>query len=382
MRLLWVLAILPLVAGCLPSSGPGSGAIRSSGSGSAAAFDVIALDQAIAESLSVAPAGSLSATFGMGGGAAQLAIGVGDLVVVTVFEAASGGLFSGDAGTVGGSKNVSLPSQPVARDGTIGVPYAGRVRAVGLLAADVQKNIEAALREKAIEPQVIVTVTQSAASSVTVAGEVGRPGRVPLMLRGDRVLDVLATAGGSRAADYDTFVSITRGDRSATVSLARVVHDSSQNIYLRPDDLLYVSIDPQIYTVFGATLANATIPFQTERLTLAAAVGRAGGLNDLRADASGVYVFRYEAPGTYFQISGGRTPPALTPAGVPVVYKLSLKDPRGFFVAQRFLMRDNDVLYVTNAAAVDVQKIFGIVNGSVGTAASSTSLTDTLLNGE
>ena len=33
---------------------------------------------------------------------------------------------------------------------------------------------------------------------------------------------------------------------------------------------------------------------------------------------------------------------------------------RAFFAAQRFLMRDNDVLYVSNAASVDLQKLFSV----------------------
>ena len=173
------------------------------------------------------------------------------------------------------------------------------MRAAGLTPAEVQRAIEVALKDKAIEPQVIVTVTSSPSTFVTVAGDVGKPGRLPLNLGGDRLLDAIATAGGSKAADYNTFVRLTRGGSSATVSLARVVRDPGQNIYLRPNDLVYVYTDPQVYTAFGATLRNATVPFTTDRLTLAEAVGQAGGLNDIRADPHGVFVFRYEDPEVY-----------------------------------------------------------------------------------
>jgi polysaccharide export outer membrane protein len=253
------------------------------------------------------------------------------------------------------------------------VPYAGQVRAAGLTPAEVQRAVEAALRDKAIEPQVMVTVTGSPSTFVTVAGDVAGPKRLPLTLKGDHLIDVIATAGGTRAPDYDTFVRLTRGSSSATVSLARIVRDPGENIYLRPDDLLYVYTDPQIYTAFGATLRNASFPFETDRLTLAEAVGRAGGLNDNRADPRGVFVFRYEDPELYDLIGGGRTAPDSAAAGVPVVYKLDLKEPEGYFAAQRFLMRDNDVLYVSNAAATDIQKALGVVTGGLGTAASAAS---------
>jgi polysaccharide export outer membrane protein len=315
----------------------------------------------------------------------MLTLGVGDVVVVTIFEAASGGLFSGDTGTLGGAtKSVSLPPQPVSRSGTLSVPYVGQVRAAGLTPEQVQRAIEAALKDKAIEPQVIVTVTASPSTFVTLAGDVGQPGRLPLSLGGDRMLDAIATAGGSRAADYNTFVRLTRGRSSATVSLARIVRDNDQNIYLRPNDLLYVYTDPQTFTAFGATLRNASVPFTTDRLTLAQAVGEAGGLNDLRADPRGVFVFRYEDPEFYRLVQSMRPEtigsPAITAAGVPVVYKLDMKDPRGFFAAQRFLMRDNDVLYVSNAAATDVQKLLSVFSGGISAANQVGNLQDNIRN--
>jgi polysaccharide export outer membrane protein len=371
MRFLALLVLLPLVAGCLPSAGPGRSAIVSEARNAAPNFTVIELDQTTAELLASHSAESLVATFGLGSSAPSLTLGVGDQVVVTIFEAAAGGLFSGDPGSIAGTKSVNLPPQPVTRDGTLSVPYVGRVRAVGLTPDQVARAIEAALRDKAIEPQVIVTVASSASTFVTVAGDVGRPSRVPLTLKGDRVLDIIATVGGSRAPDYDSFVRLTRDGRSATVSLARIVRDPGQNIYIRPDDLIYVYIDPQMFTAFGATLRNASFPFQTDRLPLAEAVGRAGGLLDLRADPRGVFVFRYEDPQMFRLVTGqsaaGPAPSSEVP-GIPVVYELDMKDPVGLFAAQRFLMRDNDILYVSNAASADLQKAIGIVSGSINSA--------------
>lgn len=383
MRRLLLLVLLPLLASCLPSAGPRTSTIISGAQVSAPPFALIALDQNIADVLATNASENLAGTFGMGSGAPVLTLGVGDIVVVTIFEAASGGLFSGDTGTLGGAtKSVNLPPQPVSRSGTLSVPYVGQVQAAGLTPEQVQRAIEAALKDKAIEPQVIVTVTQSPSTFVTVAGDVGQPGRQPLRLSGDRILDVVAQAGGSRAPDYNTFVRLTRGGSTATVSLARIVRDNGQNIYVRPNDLIYVFTDEQTFTAFGATLRNASVPFNTDRLTLAEAVGQAGGLNDLRADPRGVFVFRYEDP-TMYQLVQGLRPqtlgsPSVTSAGVPVVYKLDIKDPRGFFAAQRFLMRDNDVLYVSNASATDVQKLLSVFSGGISAANQANTLSENI----
>jgi polysaccharide export outer membrane protein len=369
MRPILLVAILPLLAACLPASGPSTSAIISAGDEAIPQFDVVDLDASIADVLAARQYESFAATFGEGGGAPDLRIGVGDRVVVTIFEAASGGLFSGEPGATGtASKSVSLPPQPVARNGMISVPYVGQVRAAGATPAQVQGAIEAALRDKAIEPQVLVTVQEGASTFVTVAGDVGAPGRIPLNLDGDRILDVVATAGGAKESAYDTFVRLTRGSQTVTVSLERIVENPGQNIYLRPDDQLYLITDPQIFTAFGASRRNETFPFQTDRLTLAEALGRAGGLLDSRANPRGVFVFRYERPELYAMIRGNEPPPATAPAGVPVVYRVDLREPAGFFVTQRFLMRDNDVLYISNAPFTDVEKIMGAIGAGVGLA--------------
>lgn len=383
MRILLLLLLLPLLAGCLPSAGPGTGLIVQGGQLSKPPFAVVALNQPVADFLAAQGPASFAGTFGMGGGAATITLGVGDTVAVSIFEAASGGLFTGEAGTLGGgTKSVRLPEQPVSRNGTLSIPYVGQVRAAGLTPVEVQRAIEAALKDKAIEPQVIVTVTASPSTFVTVAGDVTQAGRVPLNLGGDRVLDLIATTGGTKAADYNTFVRLTRGNSSATVSLARIVRDNDQNIFLRPNDLLYIYADPQVYTAFGATLRNATVPFNTDRLTLAEAVGAAGGLNDQRADPRGVFVFRYENA-EYFDAIRQASPetvgdPDTTSAGIPVVYKLDFKDPRGFFAAQRFLMRDNDVLYVSNAPSTDLQKLLAVFTGGIGSVGAAAALSNTL----
>ena len=383
MRFLLPVALLPLIAGCtaLPSEGPSTSKIMARAGEAAPRYDVIRLDSTIADRISAEKDLKLGSTFGMAGGAADLRIGVGDVISVTIYEAASGGLFSGELGSA--AKSVSIPPQPVARGGTISVPYVGQVGVLGRTPAEVQASVEAALMNKAIEPQVIVTVSESSANSVTVAGDVGAPGRVPLGLGGDRLLDVLARAGGARNPAYDSYVRVTRGDTTVTASLSRIVEQPGQDIFLRPGDQVFVFTDPRVYTLLGATGRNGAVPFETDRLTLAEAVGRGGGLSDARADARGVFVFRYEEPRLYSKIRDGAAPKVSHSAGVPVVYQLDLKDPEGYFAAQRFLMRDNDVVYVSNASAVELQKFLGLIGTGVGigrTGATFAGQTETLLD--
>src|SRR5581483_680210 len=220
-----------------------------------------------------------------------------------------------------GSRSVTIPEQVVGQDGGISVPFAGRIVAAGRLPVDVQRTIEQRLAEKAIEPQVIVTVTRSVANSVTVAGEVVHGARVPLSVRGDKLLDVIAQTGGASSPVYETFVRLSRDGTTATIPLETLVSHPSENIYAQPGDVLTLVRMPQSFTAFGATGTNAQFPFTADRTTLVEALAKAGGLQDLRSDPAGVFLFRYEPP----RIVAALGQPQLRngPDGTsPVVYRL------------------------------------------------------------
>ncbi len=101
------------------------------------------------------------------------------------------------------------------------VPYAGRIQVAGRTQQDVEAVIVERLRGKAIEPQALVNVSRNISNPATVTGEVTQGARVPLTLRGDRVMDVIAAAGGFRSPVHETFVSLTRGDRTARAEFRR-----------------------------------------------------------------------------------------------------------------------------------------------------------------
>src|SRR6202035_1923432 len=134
-------------------------------------------------------------------------------------------------------------------------------------------------------------------NSATVTGEVIAGARVPLSLKGDRLLDLIAAAGGARAPVYETFVRLSRDGITATIPMEALVSDPAENIYAYPGDVLTLVRLPQSFTVFGATGVNTQVNFTAERMTLVEALAKAGGLQDLRSDPGGVFLFRYEPPG-------------------------------------------------------------------------------------
>jgi polysaccharide biosynthesis/export protein len=370
-----------LVAGCdgLPGSGPSASDITKASRPSPAGetrFALVDVDARITGLMEGWSATSLQGTFGQQRPVATRAIGVGDFVQVVIWEAAAGGLFSAPvtdrAGP--GSRTASIPEQAVGPDGAITVPYAGRVRVVGRTPDEVEGEIVRALTGKAIEPQALVTVTKNVANTVTVVGEVTSGARVPLTARGDRLLDVIATAGGTRAPAYETFITLVRDGRSVRIPMQAILTDPSENVFMRPGDVVSVAREPQTFTAAGATGANAVVPFDAIGISLDQAIGRAGGLNDNRADPAGVFVIRYERPQDYDQLGLTRPQSGTTPQ-IPVIYRVNLRDPNGFFMARRFPVRNKDIVFVSNASLMDLQKVMTILLPFLGVGATAVAVT-------
>jgi polysaccharide export outer membrane protein len=108
-------------------------------------------------------------------GPSEIRFGIGDVVSVTIFESAAGGLFIPIEAGVRPGNFVTLPNQQVDTNGNITVPYAGPIQAKGRTVVEVQKAITNALKDRAIEPQAVVALVDQRATSVSVLGEVTRP---------------------------------------------------------------------------------------------------------------------------------------------------------------------------------------------------------------
>lgn len=297
-------------------------------------------------------------------------IGKGDVLDIGIWEAPPAALFGAAGGdprltsSVSTARGTSLPEQMVDTDGNITVPFIGSIRAAGRTPQQVSRDIVARLRGMAHEPQAIVRVVRNATTNVTIVGDVANSTRVALTSRGERVLDVLASAGGVKQPVGKTLIQITRGDKVASLPMEAIIKDPRQNIRLQPDDVVTALFQPYSFIALGATGANAEIPFEATGITLAQALGRAGGLQDQRANVRGAFLFRLEDPEALdpaLAADARRTPDGK----IPVIYRIDMKNPAIFFLAQSFPVRNRDVIYVSNAPVADLQKFLNVVTSLV-----------------
>jgi polysaccharide export outer membrane protein len=333
-------------------------------------FHIVDLRPETVAAINLAPVDNLRALDALGRPRRADAIGVGDMLSIAVFEvgtslfgAASGAESSADAGGAAtnpitpGAARHTIPGLQVDAGGSISFPYVGRVRASGRTPSELARVIEGGLKSKSTDPQVVVTVATNLSSTLYVSGDVERPGRVPLTLGHERLLDVIAVAGGPKKPDYDTYVQVTRRNATARILLQTLTQQPQQDITLMPGDRVQLIYKPRSFTAFGATQKVEQVPLNTASVSLAEGIARTGGpLND-RADANAVFLVRYEGPAV-----ARRLGLAVQPAGTPVMYRVDMLNPTNYFLTTKVAMRDQDVLLIASARTDQINKLFGLVS--------------------
>ncbi|MBB3522136.1 polysaccharide export protein [Rhizobium sp. 268] len=309
--------------------------------------------------------------FGGGrGGAPEIPLGYGDVVQVAIFEAQSGGLFiPSDAGSRPGNY-ISLPEQTIDRNGTITIPYAGRVPAAGRLKETVEQDVEDRLASRAIEPQVVITTTTNRSSQVAVLGDVNNPQRITISPAGERVLDVISAAGGLTTNNIETNVTLQRRGKTATVAYNTLLKNPAENIYVAPNDTVSIDHERRTYLTLGAAGVSGRFDFEESDLTLGEAIAKAGGLRDDRADPAQVLLYRLVPKKTVQSMNVDTT--RFAGETVPVIVRANLRDPATLFAVQQFKMEDKDIIYISNSDSVELVKFLDIVNSVSSTVAGVT----------
>jgi polysaccharide biosynthesis/export protein len=381
-RVFNVVPLLLVLASCgLPASAPTSIELtKSSGTGDFN-YALVKIDAHVVSILNRFHP-TFGAKFKSGHYAATNALHPGDAIAITVYETGGQNLFPPPAVVPGAAATASpagavatgasnIPPQVIEANGTIFVPFVGRVKVAGLTPGQAGSLIERDLQGKAVSPQVLVSLVNNIGNAATVGGEVNSARAVPLSSRGERLLDVIAAAGGAKYPAYETYVQVVRKGQVGNVLLQTIVNDPAENIIVRPRDQIYLTHNPRTFAVLGATQKVALYSFAHEKITLAEAIAQAGGPIDNVGDPSGVYLFRFEPwfiakdiLDPEYVASLGADPPKF----VPVMYRIDMRDAEGYFLSQAIQMRDKDVVLITNAEATQLQKFMTVVRGFTGVA--------------
>lgn len=298
-------------------------------------------------------------------------LGPGDTLSITVMEPAAGGVFTGISSQNVGSQSaalVTLPDMTVDGQGTIAFPLVGEVHVAGMTTRQVASKLEEDLKGRIIQPQVLVRLSGNLNNKVIIAGAVKTPGEYDVTAAGETLLQLVARAGGPLQPPSDVIVELTRKGTTRSVRLQALINQPTADVTLSGGDFLNLSVKPRIYLIMGAINRTAEAPLPPEKLSLANALARNGGLMDTRSDVKGVFVLRYETKDVMRQLTPDQ--PVDTPF-VPVVYQFNFEATSSFFLADSFVLRDRDIIYLSNAPTVEMQKLLDVFRIAVSPAISA-----------
>lgn len=365
-----VMAIMMLLSGCQaltkwqPASGPTKKVIENQVEAENSGLTIIDIDNHIAFLTSQSTPIRRFSDFYRGSSTFNNTISAGDVVDVSIWEAPPALLFgtASDISGLSGSKEVKLPEQMVDNKGQITIPFVGKIKVSGKTPEQVQAMIVKGLTKKANNPSAVVRIAKNNSADVTIVGEVTNSTRMPLTGKSERVLDAIAAAGGTKHPSSRVSIQLNRRGQSVEMPFDAIIKDPYQNVILQKGDVVSVNYQTKSFTVLGATAKNTEIDFEAGGISLMQALARSGGLDDNRADARGVFIFRQESARILTPEQRAALPMQLQYASeVPVIYRLNLKDPVNYIVAQNFAIKDKDLIYVSNAPGVEFRKFISLI---------------------
>ena len=316
-------------------------------------------------------------------------LGPGDVVRFDIFNVPE--LTNSDSG----SRLVSDSLYTVSVDGTLNLPWIGRVPVSGLNLDQADRAVEARYTEFILDPVVTLTVFTPRPVRIAVVGEVNRPGAYmtgaggtpdsaePVVTEMRTVIQAIQTAGGiTQLADIRS-IEVRRSQLNGSeqvipIDFFALLDDGNQgqNLLLRDGDTVFIPTATALNPETAQALADANFSPTTVGIDVVGEVGTpgrveikpnstlnqailaAGGFDDSRADTGEVALIRLNPDGT---VTNRRIPVDLA-AGINEESNPALRNNDIVIVSRSGVTRNADFLeLVGGAAGAILNPILGVI---------------------
>jgi len=281
------------------------------------------------------------------------AVGPGDILNIVVWNHPELALPA--AGT---SATTSTPGAPdvgngynVSPDGRIQFPFLGAVKVAGMNEYQIRAMLVRRLTPFIAEPQLTVRVQSYRSGRVYVDGEIRTPGLLTMNDIPMTLPEAISRAGGFTPEADRSLLVLTRNGMDTEISLPMLTRNgiNPSRIMLRDGDLLrVVSRSENKVFLLGDVYAPRAEPMHDGQLTLAQALGEAGGLSPETAEPQQVYVLRKGSEGK------------------AEIYHLDASKPTALVLAADFELRGRDIVFVDPAPIVRWNRVISMLLPSYG----------------
>ncbi len=316
-------------------------------------------------------------------------LGPGDVVRFDIFNVPE--LTNSDSG----SRLVSDSLYTVSVDGTLNLPWIGRVSVRGLNLDQADRVVEARYTEFILDPVVTLTVFTPRPVRIAVVGEVNRPGAYttgaggtpdsaePVVTEMRTVIQAIQTAGGiTQLADIRSIEvrrpQLNGSEQVIPIDFFALLDDGNQgqNLLLRDGDTVFIPTATALNPETAQALADANFSPTTVGIDVVGEVGTpgrveikpnstlnqailaAGGFDDPRADTGEVALIRLNPDGT---VTNRRIPVDLA-AGINEETNPALRNNDVIIVSRTGVTRNADFLeLVGSAAGAILNPILGVI---------------------
>ncbi|KIN74321.1 putative capsule polysaccharide exporter [Sulfitobacter guttiformis KCTC 32187] len=258
-----------------------------------------------------------------------------------------------------GQRRVDLTALRVSENGTIFIPYVGKIRVSDRTPDSARETLQRQLEAIAPGAQVQLAMMEGRTNSVDMIGGVNSPGNISMPDQDFSVLAAISAAGGVSASLTNPRVKLVRANQTYRTSLSRLLDDPKLDTRLNGGDQIIVEKDGRYFLSLGAAGSESQFPFNRDQVSALDALSLIGGVDDNRANPKGVLILR-EYPAS--ALGAGQRGPRQQ----RVVFTIDLTTSDGLFSARNFFINSGDLVLATESPVSSVRVVAGLIGSAFG----------------